>query len=78
MLMLYKEAVVLNGVAQSANLICDLGLVVERSVYGQVSVVLALIEELDGAWVAVVIDVPPASLDSLHTLEDLSMKVNFL
>ena len=76
--MINKETVVLNRVTEGADFIGDLGPVLESSIKSNISVMTALIEELDRSWVAVVIDPSPTALNCLHALEDLSVYVNLL
>lgn len=73
MLVLNKETIVLDRMTQSADLLGNLRLVLEGRINGQVSRVLAMVEELNGAWIAIVVNESPASLYSLHALVDFSV-----
>ena len=37
--------------------------------------VLSMVKELNWAWVAIVIDEPPSSLNCFHSLEDLPIEI---
>jgi hypothetical protein len=77
MLMLDEKTVVLDGVAEGADLVSDLCLVAKGSVDGQVTIILSEVKELNWARVAVVVHIPPVTLNCLHSLEDLSVEVDF-
>ena len=76
MLVLNKETIVLDRMTQSADLLGNLRLVLEGRINGQVSRILAMVEELNGSWIAIVVNKSPASLHSLHALVDFSIKVH--
>jgi hypothetical protein len=48
------------------------------SVKSYVSLIATLIKELDGSWVAVVVNLSPITHDRLHALEDFTLEVNLL
>jgi hypothetical protein len=75
-LVIYKETIIMDRMAQSADLLRNLRLVLEGRINGQVSRVLAMVEELNGTWVAVVVNESPSSLNTLHALVDFSVKVH--
>jgi hypothetical protein len=74
--MINEEAIVLDLVAECADLVRNLGLILKGAIESEISCVLAIVKELNGAWVAVVVDIPPASLHGFHALEYLPAKVN--
>lgn len=81
MLVLSEETVVLDGVAQSQNLICDLILlaVTHTNGVGDASVLsLVFQEELHGARVLVQVLLAPLLRDRTLPLEGSSTKVNIL
>ncbi len=64
--------------AEGLDLVTDLSSVFEFRVEGEVSFVGSEVVELDRAWVAVVVNIPPTSLNCLHSLVWFSIKINFL
>ena len=77
MLMFNEEAIILDRLAKGLDLVCNLGSMLEERVQGKVSLVTAIVEELDGTWVAIMINVSPASFNSLHSLVSFPIKVDF-
>ena len=66
--MFNEEAIILDRLAKGLDLVCNLSSMLEERVQGKVSLVTAIVEELDGTWVAIMINISPASFNSLHSL----------
>jgi hypothetical protein len=63
--------------AKGFDLVSDLGPVLELRLNSEVCSITAVVEELNRAWVAVVVNEPPSSLYGLHSLVGFTVQVNF-
>jgi hypothetical protein len=77
MLMIDKQAVILDWVAESPNFIWNFSLMLENCIKSYISLIKTFIKELDRAWITVMINPSPTTFYCFHALEYFSMKINF-
>ena len=78
--MLCEETVILDGVADSSDLLNQVISAVIHQVQGVVDlgILMVVVVELDGAWILIVVILFPGTKLSLHLLEWLAIEVDIL
>ena len=65
---LSEHGLISDSDAQTTNLVCNVSRLLKHGLEGQIAIVGALINVLDGAWVAVMVHEPPQSFLGLEHL----------
>ena len=78
MLVINKEAIVLDRIAKGSNFVRNFRLMRKCCVQSHISIEISFVKELDRSWIAVVVNPSPVSLNCLHALENLSLKIDLL